>query len=65
MTDPICNQDPYLPTYLKNVLSRVPQIYLNLEAFESNTISEWPNNTNIFRCGKIRLAHAGNVGTLS
>ena len=36
---------PYSPTILKKVLSLFVQIFLQLEAFECNTTSDWLNNT--------------------
>ena len=33
---------PYSPTILKGVLSLLLHIFLYLEAFEYNTISDWP-----------------------
>ena len=40
-----CRQQLNQPTILQNVLSLVLQIFLNLEAFECNTTSDWLNHT--------------------
>ena len=39
------HKGPYSPTILKNVLRHVLQIFLYLEAFETNTTSVWLNHT--------------------
>ena len=39
------NQGPYSPTILENILGLVLEIFLNLEAFECYTTSDWLNHT--------------------